>query len=338
MRVATLAGTGEAGWNGDGPGTQCEINQPFGVVKGPDGAVWFTDLGNHRVRRIEPNSGIVETRVGNGLLGSDGNGGPALEASLNEPYELRFDAARHLYFVDMQAHVVRRVDANDESITTLAGTGEAGFGGDGGDAREAQLSRPHSIELDGRGGLYIADIANHRLRRVVLQTGIINTWAGTGGTKPVHEGDNIFTADLFGPRAIAFDRGGNLVLALREGNKVIKVDCATGRVQHIAGTGEKGYEGDHRDAREAKLAGPKGLALDKDDHIYIADTESHTVRRIDAQTNIITTIVGDGTSHDGPDGAPLDCGLARPHGVYVDSGGNVYIGDTENHRVRALLV
>ena len=330
----TLAGNGTADFGGDdGPAVDAAIAEPFGIVKGPDGAIWFCDLGNHRIRRIAPD-GTIGTVVGRGEPGNDGDGGSAIRAAITEPYELRFDAAGDLFFVDMQAHVIRRVSAADQTISTVAGTGEAGFSGDGGPATEAQMRQPHSIEFGPDAALYVADIGNHRVRRIDLGAGTISTFAGTGGKAPAEDGASIDGSDLFGPRAIAFDSRGDMILALREGNAVWRIDMQAATLHHVAGTGEFGYEGDGGLARTAKLAGPKGVAIDETGDIYLADTESHTIRVIRGD-GTIETILGDGTTHDGPDGDPLGCGLARPHGVFA-AGGEVWIGDSDNHRVRHL--
>src|SRR5262249_50082675 len=131
----TIAGTGEAGFSGDaGPGTRAQINNPYGLVTGPDGALYFCEIGNHRVRRLDLKTGVITTAAGSGVKGYAGDGGPALAASMNEPYEVRFDRAGNMYFAEMQNHVVRRVDGKTKVITTVAGTGVAGFGGDGGSA------------------------------------------------------------------------------------------------------------------------------------------------------------------------------------------------------------
>ena len=335
--IRTIAGTGTAGHSGDGsPGVRAEVANPYGVQIGPDGALYICDIDNHRVRQLDLKSGEISTVAGNGKEGYSGDGGPALEASLNQPYEVRFDGDGNMFFVEMPNHVVRRVDAKTKTISTVAGTGERGFSGDGGPATKAQLNQPHSIELDGKGFLYIADIGNHRVRRVDLASGIIETFGGMGEQAPTRSGAKLESTPLNGPRAIAFDKQGDMFLALREGNAVYRVDMKAGTIHHIAGTGERGYSGDGGSAKMARLSGPKGIAVGPNGGVYIADTESHTIRRIDLNTGTIRTVVGDGTVHDGPDGDPLRCGLARPHGVFVDAKGTVYIGDSENHRVRVL--
>jgi streptogramin lyase len=333
----TLAGNGVAGFAGDGgPATAAQIANPYGLETGPDGALYVCEIDNHRVRRIDLKTGEISTAAGSGVKGYDGDGGSALEAKLNEPYEVRFDREGNMYFVEMQNNVVRRVDRKTRTISTLAGTGKRGFSGDGGPANQAMLDRPHSIALDGQGSLYIADIFNQRIRRVDLKTGRIETFAGTGEKKPTTDGAPLEGTPLNGPRTMAFDRSGDMWLALREGNAVYRIDMKKRTLHHVAGTGEQGYTGDGGPARQAKLAGPKGIAVGPDQAVYLADTESHTVRRIDPKTGIITTVAGDGTRHDGPDGNPLQCGLARPHGVFVGADGAIYVGDSENHRVRVL--
>ena len=254
---------------------------------------------------------------------------------MQQPYEVRFDSGGNLFFVDMVGQVIRRIDARSGIIDTVAGTGEAGFGGDGGSAREAMFRQPHSIEIGPDGAIYVADIGNHRLRRIDPATGAIATFAGTGEPAPTIDGADVLATPLNGPRTLAFDAAGDLFLTLREGNAVYRIDMGAGTIHHIAGTGRPGYTGDGGDAKAADLAGPKGISVDASG-VYIADTESHTIRRIDRASGVITTVVGNGKRFDGGDGDPLHCGLARPHGVFVAADGRLFIGDTDNHRVRML--
>ncbi|MCZ6888418.1 MAG: hypothetical protein O7H39_07975 [Gammaproteobacteria bacterium] len=335
-RVETLAGTGVAGFSGDGRiDAATQVAEPFGVVTGPDGALYFCDLGNHRVRRVDLESMQISTVAGSGENGYAGDGGAALLADLNEPYEVRFDGAGNMYFVDMQAHVVRRVSRQTGVIETVAGTGEPGFSGDGGPATEASFKQPHSIEVARDGTLYIADLGNHRIRMVDPASGTVTTFAGTGLQEATTDDESLTGTSLNGPRTMAFDEMGDLFLTLREGNAVYRIDMSAQTIHHVAGTGKLGYSGDGGDATAADLAGPKGISVDAA-AVYIADTESHTIRRIDRETGIISTLLGDGSKHDGPDGDPMDCGLARPHGVFAAPDGRVFIGDSDNHRVRVL--
>lgn len=338
--VVTLGGTGEDAYRGDGgPAARAAMGQPFGLVVGPDGALYVCEVSNHIVRRIDLNSGRISTVAGTGRkAGYAGDGGPATAALLNEPYEVRFDRSGNMFFVEMKNHLVRRVDARSDTISTVAGTGRAGFSGDGGPATQAKLSSPHSIALDDAGNLYICDIGNHRIRRVDLQSGTISTFAGTGEKKPTPDAAPLAGTPLNGPRTLDYDGHGNLFLALREGNAVYRIDLKTKTLHHLAGTGKQGYAGDGGEARKALLSGPKGIAVGPDGDVYLADTESHTIRVIRAKSGMIETLVGDGQKGDGPDGEPRRCRLNRPHGVFVDSQGNVYIGDSSNNRVRKLIV
>jgi streptogramin lyase len=270
------------------------------------------------VRRLDLRTAVISTVAGRGRKGYAGDGGPALQADMNEPYELRFDKAGNLFIDEMQNHVVRRVDAKTHIITTIAGTGTAGFSGDGGPAAAGQLRQPHSIAFDAQGRLLICDIGNHRVRRVDFGTGNIDTWLGNGEGKPTPDGAPLAGTPVNGPRAIAPAANGVFYLALREGNAVYRVDTTFTRV---AGTGVSGYEGDGGPARDAKLSGPKGIAW-LNGTLYLADTESHTIRTIDP-AGVIRTIAGTGQR-----GA-----LARPHGVFVAPDGTVYIADSENHRI-----
>jgi streptogramin lyase len=334
--IRTVAGIGTRGFSGDdGPAIAAQLNDPFGVVRGPDGALWFCEYGGQHVRTLAAD-GKIRTVVGSGQVGYTGDGGPALKATLNKPHEIRFDRAGHLYLVDMTNHAVRRVDAKTKIITTIAGTGQPGYGGDGGPSARAQLNQPHSIQFSPGGDLFICDIRNHVIRRVDMKTGLISTFAGTGKAGDTPDGAAIAGTPLKGPRSLDFDRDGNLWLATREGNQVFKFDLKAGNIFHIGGSGKKGYTGDGGPARDATLNGPKGLAVGPDGRVYLADTENHAVRVIDPARGTITTVAGNGQRADGPDGDPLGCALNRPHGVFVDRDGTLYIGDSENHRIRAV--
>jgi streptogramin lyase len=335
--ISTIAGSGANKYEGDGgPALKAGVGGPFGLVVGPDGALYVCETTNHVIRRIDLKTGVATTVVGTGKKGNDGDGGPATKAKVTEPYELRFDKDGHLYFVDMVAAVVRRVDARTGVITTVAGTGQPGFGGDGGPAAAAQLKQPHSIALDNQGALYICDIGNHRVRRVDLATGTISTFAGTGAKQPTPDGAPIDGTPLNGPRALDFDGDHSLYLALREGNAIYRIDLNARTLHHLAGTGKQGYAGDGGPAKKAVLAGPKGVALGPGGDLYFADTESHTIRVIRAASGIVETVAGTGSKGDGPDGDPLLCKLDRPHGVFVDAAGAIYIGDSNNNRVRVV--
>jgi sugar lactone lactonase YvrE len=330
--VSTAIGTGVAGYSND------QVNNPYGLVIGRDGALYFCDLDNQRIRRLDLRTRQTTTVAGNGQKGYAGDGAAATGASLNMPHEIQFDARGHLYIAERDSHVIRKVDAKTGLISTFAGTGTAGFAGDGGPAGAASLRQPHSIAMEPGGkALLICDVGNHRIRRVDFATGAIDTVGGTGERQPTPEGALLKDAPLNGPRTIAFDAAGNLYLALREGNAIHRVDHGSSRIHHVAGSGEQGYAGDGAPARAAKLGGPKGLAWWRDS-LYVADTENHVIRAIDLKTGIIRTVLGTGQRGDGPEPDPLRCALARPHGVLVDSRGTLFVGDSEAHRIRSMML
>jgi len=334
-RITNFAGKGVAGFAGDdGPASEAQLNGPTGIARGPDGALYICDTGSHRIRKVKTN-GKIQTLAGTGEPGWSGDGGPAIAARLNEPYEVRFDASGNIYWVERVSAAVRRCDAKTGVVNTIAGTGTAGFSGDGGPAKQAQLNEPHSIAFDQAGNLYICDVKNHRVRKVDMKTGIISTFAGTGEKAPARDGA-IKEVALSGPRALDFDRAGNLWLALREGNAILKFDLAGGTVQRFAGTGKKGFSGDGGPARDATLSGPKGLSASADGNIFFADTENHVIRKIDVSNGTIHLVAGTAKPGDGSDLDPLKCQLARPHGIFVDADGSIFIGDTEAHRVRLI--
>lgn len=339
--IVTVAGNGRAGNNGDeGVATEIAIDQPFGVEVGPDGALYVTEVGQHRVRRVDLRTGRITTVAGSGKKGYAGDGELATQALLNEPYEVRFDLEGNLVFVEMQNHLVRRVDAKTRKISTIAGTGKAGFSGDGGAATQATFSQPHSIAYDKAGALYIADIGNHRIRRVDPKTGIVDTIAGTGEKQLPKSGTAAKGQSMFGPRALAV-QGDLLWIGLREGNSIWKLDLMTGVLTHIAGSGKRGFSGDGGPLLEATFDGPKGIAVTQGQDVYVVDTENQVIRRIDTSNGEIFTLAGQGPAArgyggDGENGRKAK--MDRPHGVCVSSDGMMYIGDTNNHRVRRVIV
>ena len=327
--VNTLVGAGSPGFS------DTQVNNPYGMVIGPDGALYFCDLDNQRIRRLDLNTKGLTTIAGSGDRGYRGDGGPASEASLNMPHELVFDRSGALYFAERDNHVIRKVDRKTGIISTAAGTGAPGFSGDGGPAAKAQLRQPHSIIRDKDGSLLICDIGNRRIRRLHLDTGIIETYAGTGESKPTPDGAPVGGTPLNGPRTLALAPSGDLYLALREGNAIYRIDARTQTWHRLAGTGETGYSGDGGPALNARLAGPKGLAFAPDRSLYVADTENHVIRRIDLGTGRIDTVLGAGQRGDGPEADPLSCKLSRPHGVLF-ANGVLYVADSEAHRIRVL--
>ena len=337
LSVTTILGTGVAGYS------ESQVNNPYGMTIGPDGALYFCDLGNQRVRRLNLATRRVTTVAGNGQKGYRGDGGPAVDASLSAPHELAFDSKGDLYFAERDNHVIRKVEMKTGRIYTVAGTGVAGYGGDGGPGVKAQLRQPHSVIRDRDGTLLICDLGNNRIRRLRLDTGVIETYAGTGEGKATPDGAPVKGTPLNGPRTLTLAPNGDLYLALREGNAIYRIDAKTQTLHRVAGTGKGGYSGDGGPALEARfggtpatrLAGPKGLAYAPDGDLYVADTESNAIRRIDLKTGIISTALGTGVRGDGPETNPLACRLSRPHGVLF-ANGILYVADSEANRIREL--
>lgn len=342
QKISTVVGTGEPKLNRMvGIVEGFNLGDPFGVEFGPDGCLYVCEVRNHRILKVDLGSGEVVTVAGTGKKGYSGDGGPAVRAEMNEPYEIRFAKNGDLYFVEMMNHIVRKIDARTKTISTVAGTGKAGFFGDGGSAIKAKLNRPHSIALDGDGGLFIADIGNHRIRKVDLKTGLIDSFAGSEEKGLPVDGGKVNGEPVLGPRALFIQEGavekGEAVLwvALREGNSVWKIDLNSPVWQHVAGTGKKGYSGDGNDAILATFNGPKGIAVENN-QCFVVDTENQAIRKIDLKTGIVTTIAGNGQKGGKGDGGIATLAtLGRPHGVCVKNG-KVFIGDTLNHRVRSV--
>ena len=327
--LSTLIGTGAPGFS------DTEVNNPYGVIFGPDEAMYFCDLDNQRIRRFDMGTKRTTTIAGNGQRAYGGDGGPATAASLNMPHEIQFDADGNLYIAERDNHVVRKVAARTGVISTFAGTNVAGFSGDGGPAGRAQLRQPHSIAIDRQHRLLICDIGNQRIRRVDLATGLIETYAGTGVAQPPPYGASVKGTPLNGPRTMVFDEKGDIYLALREGNAIYRIAAAADTLHHVAGTGKQGYSGDGGPAHAAELGGPKGLAY-RGGTLYVADTENHVIRAIDIRSGIIDTVIGTGQRGDGPETDPLQCRMSRPHGLTVDAAGVLYVTDSEAHRIRVL--
>ena len=334
--ITTIAGTGEAGYSGDGGVASAALmREPFMCAFDAAGNLYVAESRNHCVRRIDAQTGTITTIAGTGELGYSGDGGPAVEARMSEPYSIRIDRNDDLYIVDRLNCAVRRVEAATGIITTVAGTGEAGYGGDGGPGTEAMLREPNDCFLDGRGGLLIADIQDQRIRRLDLATGIITTFAGNGEKVRGGDGSPAQQASILGARAVCMDSRGNTYIAEREGNGVRKVD-ASGIMSTFAGTGERGYDGDGGPAITATWGAPKAIRCDSRDNVVVVDTENHAIRRIDPATGIVTTIAGGRLGGEGDGGPAADAGLDRPHGCDLDRDGNIYIADSNNHRVRVV--
>ena len=327
--ISTFAGTGVAGFSGDGgPATAAQLNAPR-LLAVAQGNLYIADTANNRVRRVDLATGTITTFAGTGVAGFGGDSGPATAAQLSSPYGVALDSG-NLYISDLTNQRIRRVDLATGTITTIAGTGVAGSGGDGGPATAAQLNSPVGLAL-GSGNLYIAQPAANRVRKVDLATGVITTFAG-GGAVSLGDAGPATAAQLNIPYGVALDSR-NIYIGDSANQRVRRVDMATGTITTFAGTGTAGFSGDGGPAAAAQLNLPWGIALDSQ-NLYIADSNNHRVRRVDLATGTITTFAGTGVAGFSGDGGPAAAAqLSDPRGVTVASG-SLYISEYGGHRVR----
>ncbi|MBL6993212.1 hypothetical protein [Desulfobacula sp.] len=332
--ISTFAGTGNSNYSGDGAeAILAELNQPRGIYVDSSDNIYIADTKNHIIRKVDGTTNIITKFAGTaGSSGSSGDGGPAVNSQLNEPRGIYVDSSDDLYIADAKNHIIRKVDGTTSIITKFAGTaGAAGYSGDGGLAVNAQLNEPCGITASS-GNLYIADTKNHRIRRVDT-TGNIITVVSTGSSGFSGDGGPALLARLNVPKGIFMDSWGNLYIADRGNHKIRRVDTS-GNITTVAGTGSSGDSGDGGLATLAQLDEPRRIFVDSSDNLYIADTRNHRIRKVDA-SGIITTVAGTGSSgFSGDGGLATLAQLDEPHGVFVDSSGNIYIADRKNHRIR----
>ena len=327
--IETVAGGGSSLGDG-GAATAAQLNSPAGVAPDGLGNLYIADTSNNRIRKVDA-AGVITTVAGDGTQGYGGDGGAATAAQLSSPAGVAPDGAGNLYIADRNNNRIRKVDAAGV-ITTVAGDGRRGYGGDGGAAVAAQLNFPTGVAPDGAGNLYIADRNNNRIRKVDA-AGAITTVAGDGTQGFGGDGGAAVAAQLNLPTVAAPDGLGNLYVADRNNNRIRKVDAA-GVITTVAGDGAFGYGGDGGAAVAAQLNRPTVVAPDGSGNLYVADWYNHRIRKVDAAGAIIT-VAGDGTEGFGGDGGvPTKAQLNYPTGVALDAAGNLYIADAGNDRIR----
>jgi sugar lactone lactonase YvrE len=326
--ITTVAGTNVASYSGDdGAATTAGLNQPQAIAFDGVGGMYIADYGDNRVRKVD-SVGIITTIAGTGAQGNTGDGGPAVNATLNHPSGVTFDSTGNLFIAESGSGDVRKIDTNGV-ITRVAGTGTLGSSVDGGQATNTPLNTVTGVTFDRMGNMYLNETVYNRVRKVATN-GIITTVAGKGTAGFSGDGGAATNAQLRTPHAITFDSVGNLFIADYGNDRVRKVDT-NGIITTIAGIGSTFFNGDNQPATNAALL-PNGLAVDSEGNLLISD--SRRIRRVDAN-GIITTVAGKGIlGFDGDGGAATNASMKSNSGIALDQVGNLFIADTGNNRIR----
>jgi sugar lactone lactonase YvrE len=276
----------------------------------------------------------IYTIAGTGVAGYSGDGGLATDAKLNKQSYLAKDLSGNIYFSDRYNRRVRKIATNG-IITTVAGNGTSGSGGDGGPATAAPIAQVSGLALDADGNLYIGDYDGNKIRKVNT-AGIITTFAGTGASSSTGDGGHATAASIKTPIGLSFDHSGNLLIVEQYGHKVRKITPGSNIISTIIGTGVVGYTGNGGPATAAKISYPNTIFIDSADNIYVTDNGNHALRKINT-AGIISTIAGNGLEGFLGDGGPATSArLDYPAGATMDASGNIYIADYGNHRVRKI--
>lgn len=328
--ISTFAGT-TSGFSGDGGlATSAQISGPQGVSVDSSNNVYVTDTANHRIRKIATN-GNISTLAGSSS-GFSGDGGLATSAQLASPVSTCPDSSGNLYIGDTSNSRLRKIDTSG-NISTVAGTGSATFGGDGGPATIAQFSTPQGTAVDSSGNIYMADSSHHRIRKIDT-SGNISTYAGTGTAGLTGDGGPATSARINTPLGIFVDSSDNLYIADGNNSRIRKVDTS-GNISTVVGT-SAGFSGDNGLATSAQINSPFGVGVDSAGNIYIGDTGNQRIRKVDT-SGTITTFAGTGSAGNGGDGgAATSAQINTPMQVVADGSGNIYITDYGNSRIRKI--
>jgi sugar lactone lactonase YvrE len=334
--IYTVAGNGNYIFSGDGgPATNASLDYPVAVALDASGNLFIADWDQERVRKVDTN-GIITTLAGNGDYGYSGDGGAATNASLRGPDGVAVDAWGNVFIADQYNNRVRMVGTNG-IITTVAGTGTAGYSGDGGAATNAMLDLPSGVAVDASGSLFFGDRDNDVVRKVDTN-GIITTVAGNGTSGYAGDGGPATHANMGEPYGIALDAAGDLFITDGDNDVIRKVDT-NGIITTVAGNGEYGFSGDGGAATNATFQFPAGVAVDEAGNMFIADGSVERVREVDVISGIITTFAGSGAqAYSNTNGVPAtSVSFDEPDGVAVDGAGNVFIADSDNDLIHKVV-
>ena len=335
--MTTVVGTGPTGlfaggFSGDGgPSRNAQLFWPEDIAVDENGNLFIADEQNHRIRRVDGKSGIITTIAGNGGEGYSGDGGPATLASLAQPNGVALDSDQNLIIADSLNNLVRKVDIRTNVIITIAGDGSTEV-----------LAFPSGVATDSYGNVLIADYNNHRIRRIDAKTGILTTIAGIGKPDFLGDGGPAINAAFNNPFHLATDSSNNIFVADRDNHRIRKIDAKTGIITTVVGSGPSGsgkgsFSGDGGRATEATLDVPFGVAVDAADNLFVSDTSNRRVRKIDALTDIIMTVAGDGSNNFSDARGPArDSSFLRPIGLTADKKGHLYVADLYTQRIHMI--
>ncbi len=332
--ISTIAGSGPQAYGGDGgPATSAWLYSPSDVAIDSSGNVYIADAGNSRIRKVTGTT--INTIAGSATMGFSGDAGTATSAQLSQPLAVVVDGSGNLYIADSNNNRIRKVTPGG-TISTVAGDGTPGYGGDDGPAISAQLFHPTDVAIDSGGNLYIADFNNQCIRKVAAGTGTISTVAGTGTAGYNGDGIAATSAQLYRPYSVAVDSSGNLLYIADLNNYRIRKVTA-GTISTVAGNGTVGYSGDGGSATSAQLSAYTKVAVDSSGNLYIADESNHRIRKV-TSGGTIYTVAGTGTpGYSGDGGVSTSAQLLSPYGMAFDSSGNLYIADFFNQRIRKVI-
>jgi sugar lactone lactonase YvrE len=334
--ITTVAGTGTSGYSGDGgQATSANLNTPNDIALDSSGNIYIADVSNSVIRKVTVSTGYISTVAGTGTSGYSGDGGQATSATMKFPYGVALDSSGNIYVADNTGNCIRKVTVSTGIITTVAGTGSAGYNGDGGQATLATLNQVQGVFVDASGNIYIPDYASQRIRKVTVSTGIITTVAGTGSQGYSGDGGQATSAMINYPQGVFVDTSGNIYIPDNLNFRIRKVTISTGYISTVAGTGTQGYSGDGGQATSATLNYPYSVVLDASGNIYIADKANYRIRVVTVSTGIITTLAGTGSSgYSGAGGQATSATFNEPKGITIDASANIYVADNNNNRIR----